>query len=186
MSKATQIYDNAISKRGLYPLANGGLYKLQEVEYWMDRATHCVGELIDYRNGRSRSRVCSGCLWEDRAAWLRSIVCDVPWRLGYEVNPAIKALAFDGLKQGEIISIQKIADLKIPFLLDLVDQVDFSINTNLQNEYGLWRTDRSLVRDLLVEIRDFSGDIAGRAEYLLDLHEVSDKKQGCTHAITER
>lgn len=174
MSYATQIFQDASSRRQMYPLAGGGEYKISEARFWLQRASENVDLLMRYHRTRIGSKCFICCCWDDKAGWLRRALLDIPFRLGYEVVPAIQVLDYDGVLPMDLCVIESWAKNRIPLIHQRIDAAHTQISNNIKSEYALWDVGDSIVKPELDRAVIFCNDLLGLVELLRSLQEVNE------------
>ncbi len=175
MSLAKKIFIDAGSRRRSYPLANGGAYKIQEAADRLHRASENIDQLINFHRTRTGSQCFISCCWSERGSWLQGTLLDVPFRLGFEVVPAIAALEFDGLSGARISALKIWGKSQTESLLEQVDDVHSQIKSRMKIEYEHWDNDESLIQPVLNRAVNFADDIVRYYEAHCPLHGVSEK-----------
>jgi len=175
MSIATRIFHDAVLERRKYPLLRGGRYKLQETADRMHRDSRTIDEMIEYSHRKQGPSIFPTCAWSDKAQWLRHVLRDVPYQLGYNVTPAIDALVFDGVDKPQLASLKSWARQQTHSLLSQVDSALSLTQKSLNAEYSLWKENDSMIRVLLDRAVNLADEIITYADERLPLHGVSEQ-----------
>lgn len=174
MTIATRIFTDAVLERRKHPLLRGGRYKLQETADRLHRDSLNIDEMIQYSHRKQGPSVFIACGWSDKEPWLRHVLLDLPYQLGYNVTPAIDALVFDGVDEPQLASLRSWARQQTHSLLSQVDSALSLTQKSLNAEYSRWRTNDSLIRELLDKVVNLADEVVTYADERLPLHGVSE------------
>lgn len=175
MALSRKIFNEAKAERERYSPTCGGLYKLREAADRLHRDSLNIDRLIAHRKDRVKPPVFIACSWEDRRAWLRGALLDIPRRLGGEVVPSVCALGPDGLSASAVGELQTWVSQRCAALVKQCDQTYARLAHSMRPEYDLWDANESMIRDLLDRTVNFIDDIVQYAEKHRSLHGVSEQ-----------
>jgi hypothetical protein len=186
MNYAKKIFNTASRQRLTSPFDRGGLYKLKEAADRLFRSSENIDALIACSAGLGNRFALTCCTWGDRRKWLKDALLDIPYRLGYEVLPAIAALTRDGLSAGNTQILVGMAKIEAYSLLDDVDDIWWKIHGDMNVEFDQWKVGKSLIQEALDSSVSLIDKIVGFAEVGLGLHEVSpNMSQSAQSSVTQ-
>lgn len=172
---STKIHNDGRLARNEYPFTRDALYKIEEMRSYLMKDSKTIERLILYSHSHSGSPLLGGCTWEERREWLRRTLRGIPYRLGYELSPAIETLALKSLSQSEVDPLQRYVSRRVACLLLEVDLVYNQINRGMSPEYRAWKKGESLIKKILDEAITLADEVISHCKDRTPLHGVHEK-----------
>lgn len=133
-----------------------GLYKLNEARSTLVMVLQTmknVGKFI--RDGQRGYGIgLGGCTSDDKAKWLKDLPAVVAHELGYNVLPAIAALAANGVLPSDIVPIIAKATDEAAQIVAQCELVRETLRAGIKREYDLMRQGDSMLAPLLQDAID--------------------------------
>ena len=153
-----EAYEAAEITRNRHPLSNGE-YKLRECSDRLGSTLEELSRIQDLVSGRGDKWSLMHCTSEDKHLWLKGVPAAVAWRLGYEVIPGLRALTGDGVPEAVIDATFPNVEHKVANLMLQLESTHRLIRKNIGIEYRRMRSDDSLLKPLVVEAIQITGDV---------------------------
>ena len=177
IKKCRKEYKDGLSNRIQNPLPSS-IYKLRErVAIW-NRYVGTINEIKDYKNGLTNPYMFDCFAPYESSIWLKGRLSEIPYRMGYDIVPAIEALKGDGVDE---YTIERIKQKFIPGIEELVDDCDALndiIKKNIYYEYDNFKKGYSELRDLherAIDIAQGILDYSGHEEALYGVYDKMKK-----------
>lgn len=141
-------------RRRSYPLKTGA-YKLREARHALLRMMETIDAIRDFLrkpvSARPGSSLGPCCTTDDKAYWLKNLPEHVAQKLGYNILPAIAALAEeDGIAETDVA--RELADARVSAdqILDQCEAQRVRLKGGIKAEYPAIKSGQSELYDLLV------------------------------------
>ena len=150
-SVCRQAFERGARQRLQHPL-HRGLYKLEEVNADLKAIVEDLRVIARYKQGAARVTDISHCTSLDLPIWLKHVPELVARDLGYNILPAISALAADGLPQSTVTRLSAECKSLANDLVDECESVRSKIRNNISVEYELMKSGDSLNLQLVLGV----------------------------------
>lgn len=140
MATPTSVFLAAMERRvANHPFDRISAYKIRECRDNLQRNLHTVASIADYLCARRSERHPSmlvGCTEEDKGYRLKRVPEIVADELGYNLIPAVKALALEGVPAGDIKLFIRTIKPQVDRLLADCDAVQTVTARSIKPEYA--------------------------------------------------
>ena len=143
-------FQRGLQNRKAYPLSSGAR-RLRES---LDGPQHVSETLRNIAadlkpKARDYERYFGACTSDDADVWLKSVPAQLAFDLGYDVVPAIKALARDGVPPAVVNGCLARATRVVPVILDDCEEARIALRRGIKHEYKLMKSGGSTVQPLV-------------------------------------
>ena len=158
-------FNTGTADRATYPL-HSGIYKLRDARNNLNRCADTVANISAYqREGPDAGRGWFGCCThEDADVWLKSLPEVLAHELGYNVMPAIRALAGDGVPADKVAGCLHRAQGKVDGLVPLCDTARGWLAPSIDREYRRMKNHDSMLEPLIVHAMEVVDEALRTAE----------------------
>jgi len=143
-------YAEARLARKSYPLTSGE-YKLHECRDRLGSTLQELGRIQNLVSGHGNKWSLMHCTSEDKHLWLKGVLTDVAWRLGYEVIPGLRALTGDEVPKASINAVCPDVRLRVAGLMPRLELTRQLIAKDIEYEYRRMRSGDSMLKPLVTE-----------------------------------
>jgi hypothetical protein len=145
-----EAFERGLEDRKAYTLSSGAR-RLRESLDGPQRISETLRNIAaDIRcKGHGYSRLFGSCTSDDAAVWLKRRPQNIAYDLGYNVVPAIKALARDGVPADAVSRCLASASSVIPAILDDCEAARINLSHRIRTEYTRMKAGQSTVQPLV-------------------------------------
>ena len=141
-------------RRRSYPL-EAAVYKLREARHRLSRMMKTIEAIGDFLRQPGSVRSCSAlgpcCTTDDKAIWLKGVPDQVAEKLGYDILPAIAALATEErTTETDVAAELASAQARVDELLMDCEAQRVRLKGGIKPEYAAIKSGRSELGDLLI------------------------------------
>jgi len=142
-------------RRRSFPL-EAGAYKLREARHRLSRMMKTIEAIGDFLRQPGSVRSCSAlgpcCTTDDKAIWLKGVPDQVAEKLGYDILPAIAALAAEeGIAETDVAAELATARARADQLVDQCEAQRVRLKRGVKAEYPEIKSGQSELYVLLVD-----------------------------------
>ncbi len=158
-------FHTGTADRATYPL-HSGIYKLRETRNRLDRYAETVANVGAYqRREPGAGRGLFGCCTnEDAAVWLKRLPGFLAHDFGYDVMPAVLALAGDGVPADKVAGCLHRAQGKVDVLVAQCDMARGWMAPSIGREYRRMKDHDSMLERLIVHAMEIIDEALRTAE----------------------
>ena len=151
-----EAFQRGLDDRKAYNLSSGAR-RLSESLDAPQRISATIANIAAYRKFKRRGggRPLGSCTSDDAALWLKRRPQNIAYDLAYNVVPAIKALARDGVPPAVVNGCLARATRVVPVILDDCEAARINLSHGIRTEYTRMKAGQSTVQplvDALVEL----------------------------------
>jgi hypothetical protein len=145
-----EAFQRGLDDRKAYNLSSGAR-RLGESLDAPQRASETITNIAAYRKFKRRGggRPLGCCTSNDAALWLKRRPQNIAYDLAYNVVPAIKALARDGVPPSVVNGCLARATRVVPVILDDCEEARIALRRGIKHEYKLMKSGGSTVQPLV-------------------------------------
>ena len=143
-------FQRGLDDRKAYNLSSGAR-RLGESLDAPQRISATIANIAAYRKFKRRGggRPLGCCTSDDAALWLKRRPQDIAYDLAYNVVPAIKALACDGVPPAVVNRCLARANSVTPTIIDHCEAARIALRRGIKHEYKLMKSGGSTVQPLV-------------------------------------
>ena len=145
-----EAFQRGLDDRKAYPLTLGD-YKIRESLRGLGRISETLRNIAEDLKFKRRGyyRYFGVCTSDDADVWLKSVPAQLALDLGYNVVPAIKALARDGVPPAVVNGCLARATRVVPVILDDCEGARIALRRGIKHEYKLMKSGGATVQPLV-------------------------------------
>ncbi len=145
-----EAFQRGLDDRKAYPLTLGD-YKIRESLRGLGRISETLRNIAEDLKFKRRGyyRYFGVCTSDDADVWLKSVPAQLALDLGYNVVPAIKALARDGVPPAVVNGCLARATRVVPVILDDCEGARIALRRGVKRELRMMKTGGSTVQPLV-------------------------------------
>ena len=145
-----EAFQRGLDDRKAYNLSSGAR-RLSEALDAPQRISATIANIAAYRKFKRRGggRPLGSCTSDDAALWLKRRPQNIAYDLAYNVVPAIKALARDGVPPAVVNGCLARATRVVPVILDDCEEARITLRRGIKHEYKLMKSGGSTVLPLV-------------------------------------
>jgi len=143
-------FSKGIEDRQNYPLHTGS-YKLNETTREINRQIKAIDRIIAWKQKWQDDSFFICCMSSDCHLWLKGLPIHISRLMGYNIQPAITALAGNGVSKQDITVLENCFTPQIEDLIDHCAVVRERYRKNISLEYDNMKNGQSAFRELNIE-----------------------------------
>ena len=151
MTKTCQdAFQWGLQNRKAYPLSSGARRLKESLDgpQRISETLRNIAEDLKFKR-RGGERYLGACTSDDVDVWLKSVPAQLAFDLGYDVLPAIYALAADGVPQAIVGKCSSRANSVIPTIIDQCEEARVALRRGVKREFRMMKSGGSTVQPLV-------------------------------------
>jgi hypothetical protein len=145
-----EAFKRGLQDRKAYPLSSGARRLKESLDgpQRISETLHNIAADLKLK-ARDYERYFGACTSDDAAVWLRSVPAQITYDLGYNIVPAIYALAADGVPQAIVGKCSARANSVIPTIINHCEEARIALRRGVKREFRMMKSGGSSLQPLV-------------------------------------